>query len=348
MTSNPTAGTSLDPLAPVPPVRDRADPAGETGTGPPERRARTRDIVALLRPGQWPKNVYSMLLVALAAGTWNLPDAGRLLRITAVFVLVSAAVYVGNDLADRRNDRLHPVKRNRPLAAGRVRPGAALGLLAVLLGSAGALLATGPAAHWWPVAAYLAVNVGYSAGLKHVPLVDAFLVSLGFQLRLAAGHLAVGAAPSQWLMIAVLAVCLMLILGKRRHELVATGPAGRPALRGYTVHLTEQMINVCGVVTVVSMLVYLQNDAPLGAGSGPVVLIAAPLLLFGLFRYLQVLVVERGGADPVRILLRDPALLICTAALGVTFLVAALTAPPFDSTTLPAPYPHLTTAWNLP
>ncbi|SFD31708.1 UbiA prenyltransferase family protein [Streptomyces aidingensis] len=335
MTPKPFPGGALSP-PPAPPLTLPEDPAG-----PPARsRARIQDMVALLRPQQWAKNVYSMALVALATRAWTPWALGQLLWMTAVFVFASAAVYVGNDLADRKSDRLHPVKRNRPLASGRVGVVTAAGLLAGCLAAVAALLATSPPAQWLPVAAYLLLNLAYSAGLKHVPLLDAFLVSIGFQLRLVAGHVAVDRPVSQWLMTAVLAVCLVLILGKRRHELVTNGPAGRRALRGYTAHLIDQMLVLCMAVTMVSTLVYLSQDAPLGDYTSQAVLFATPFLLFGLFRYLQVLVVERGGADPVRVLLRDRPLIICIALFALTFLLVALLA---GNQSLPA-----TTAWNQP
>ncbi|WP_165985680.1 UbiA prenyltransferase family protein [Streptomyces sp. YIM 98790] len=319
MTSKPIVGNSPGPPAPPLPAPGRSGPR-------PRSRPRLPDLFALLRPGQWAKNVYSMALVALATQAWTLPEAGRLVWMTAVFVLASAAVYIANDLADRESDRRHPVKRNRPIASGRVGVGAATALLVTCLAALAALVALCPLTQWWPVVAYLALNLAYSTGLKHVPLVDAFIVSIGFQLRLVAGHLAVETSASQWLMTAVLAVCLVLILGKRRHELVVNGPAGRPALRGYTVQLIDQMIVICMVVTMVATLLYLTRDAPLGGFSEQALLIYAPFMLFGLFRYLQVLVVERGGADPVRVLLRDRPLLLCMAAFALTHLLVTLLA----------------------
>ncbi|WP_405009196.1 UbiA prenyltransferase family protein [Kitasatospora sp. NBC_01539] len=326
MIPNPLVSESTSPPAPsplpVPPPARSELPPPPSGPDTSSRRPHPRDVIALLRPGQWAKNVYSMALVGATASVWTVHAAWQLLWITVVFVIASGAVYIGNDVADRDNDRRHPVKRNRPLASGRVGMPTAIALLAVCLGVLTALLATSPPTRWWPVVAYLGLNIGYSAGLKHVPLVDAFIVAIGFQLRLVAGYLAVGEDPSQWLLTAVLAVCLVLVLGKRRHELITDGRESRPALRGYTAQLIDQMLVICMVVTILSTLLYLWRDAPLGQFSTHAVLISAPFTLFGLFRYLQVLVVERGGADPVRILLRDRTLLICMAAFALAFLTA--------------------------
>jgi 4-hydroxybenzoate polyprenyltransferase len=267
-----------------------------------------------------------MAVVALTTSIWTPGLPARLGLATLVFTVASCVVYVGNDVADRRLDRLHPVKRHRPVAAGRIGVSTALGMLAVLLAALVVLVATVMPALWWPVSAYLAINVAYNGGLRHVPLVDAFVVAIGFQVRLVGGYLAVDNRPSQWLMTAVLAVCLVLVLGKRRHELVIDGPEARPVLRRYTVHLIDQMMIICMVVAIVTSLLFLWLDAPLGSFAVQAAPICAPFVLFGLFRYLQVLVVERGGADPVRVLLRDRALLACLGGFAFIYVVALLAA----------------------
>ncbi len=321
MTTNPLVAGS----APAPPAQQpRLKPPV---TEPPvPRPSLLRDIITLLRPGQWPKNMYSTAVVALTTSSWTAGMTRQLLWVTLVFVVASCAVYLVNDIADRELDRAHPVKRHRPLASNRISVPAAIGMLAVCLAALVALVAGTSPTVWWPVAAYLAVNAAYSGGLKHVPLVDAFVVASGFQLRLIAGYVAAGAHSSQWLMTAVLAVCLVLVLGKRRHELVADGPVARPALRGYTTHLIDQMIVICMVVAVVASLLFLWLDAPVGGFAAQAAPISAAFALFGLFRYLQVLVVEHGGADPVRVVLRDRPLLICIAGFALTYLVALLVA----------------------
>jgi len=311
-----------NPLTTGPPAATAELP----GSGPlPRVAGYLRDLVTLLRPAHWAKNVYSIGLVALTALPRTATAALHLLAVAGLLVIASSIVYLGNDIADRRLDAAHPVKRHRPLASGRVGLPAALWLLAGLTALLTLLLGlTGPAA--WAVGAYLALNVAYSGGLKHVPLVDAFVIALGFQLRLVAGYLAVGVSPSQWLMTSVFTVCLVLVLGKRRHELTSGVAHTRPALRGYTTALVDQMLVVCSTVTIVTVVLYLYRDAPIGAFSAQAVLVSTPFLLFGLFRYLQVLLVERGGADPVRVLLHDRALLLCIAGFSLSLLLALIVA----------------------
>nr|MDT0523793.1 prenyltransferase [Streptomyces sp. DSM 41633] len=159
--------------------------------------------------------------------------------------------------------------------------------------------------------------------LKHVPLVDAFIVASGFVLRLVQGALLVGGRVSEWLALCVFALCLMLALGKRRHEMTAAGRAHRPALRGYTLAFLDHLVVLVAVLTAVSYVLYLRDDAALAAGASFVTLLSAPCAVFGLARYLQLLLVEEGGANPVHVLFRDRATLV-NAALWAALVSVAL------------------------
>ncbi|AYG80528.1 Decaprenyl-phosphate phosphoribosyltransferase [Streptomyces hundungensis] len=270
-----------------------------------------RDLTSLVRPGQWSKNLVVVPLGLLGAER----PAGRLLggAVAAViaFTLASALVYLVNDISDRDRDRSHPQKRNRPIAAGRVKVAAAVAfaaVLVVLLAAAVtgcALLGVAPAGAWWPVLAYLALNVAYSRGLKHVPLLDVFIVALGFVLRLVQGALAASSPVPDWLALCVFSLCLMLILGKRRHEMSVGGVLHRPALRGYTVAFLDQLLVFAAVLTAIAYVLQVQNSAVFGAHGTAVAMLTAPFALFGLARYLQLLVVDSGGGNPSRALFKD-------------------------------------------
>jgi 4-hydroxybenzoate polyprenyltransferase len=269
-----------------------------------------RDLVRLVRPGQWPKNLLVVSVPLLDLEVWRLATLGRLVWAVAAFTIASTLVYVLNDFVDRRWDAANPARRHRPIAAGRVSTRAVIMLATGQLALLVAVLSLQPW-HWsWPIAAYLLLNAGYSLGLKHAPLLDVFLVSAGFGLRLLQGYLAIGAALSGWLLTCVFSLCLLLSVGKRRQELVATGGAYRPALRGYTVALTEQLMLLSAVLAAGSYLLYLRTEAPLGSYGLAAAVSSVPLALFGLFRYLQLVLVRGAGANPVRVLLRDPPLVV--------------------------------------
>jgi decaprenyl-phosphate phosphoribosyltransferase len=299
---------------PAGPASARAGPLREAGrTG--------RDLLALLRPVQWSKNVLVVPLALLSAPRWTPAMLQRLCWAIVVFSIAASLVYVVNDIGDRHRDRAHPEKLCRPIAAGRVGVRLAYGYVVVLAAVlAGAVLA-GPRLALWPVGLYLVLNVAYSTGVRSIPLVDVFVVASGFVLRvvqgyLAIGYLAIGGPVSPWLLICILSVCLLFCLGKRRHELIVAGTKQRPSLRGYTVAFADQLIVLSAGLTVTAYLLFLNQ----GVASGNAMLVTFPCALFALFRYLQVLVVDSGGGDPARALLHDRALMV-TAALWVALLV---------------------------
>jgi decaprenyl-phosphate phosphoribosyltransferase len=268
------------------------------------------DLFRLTRPGQWAKNVLVVSVPLLDLETWSLTSLWRLSWAIAAFTLASTIVYVANDVADRTADSTNPAKRDRPIAAGRVSSRLAILLAGALLVTLLAVLSLQPWTLAWPIGAYLLLNAGYSIGLKHVPLVDIFLVAAGFGLRLVQGYVAIGTEVSGWLFTCVFCLCLLLTIGKRHQELVATGATHRPALRGYTAPLTQQLMGLTAVLTAGAYLLYLRTEAPLGRFGPVAALLLAPLALFGLFRYLQLVLVRGAGEDPVRTLLRDPALVV--------------------------------------
>ena len=252
-----------------------------------------------------------MLLPLLDPALLRWGNAGRAGLAVLAFILASAAVYVTNDIADRARDRAHLTKRHRPIASGRVSPWTA-GVLAALLVAGLAAVIGAAVTQWWPLLAYLVVNVAYSLVLKHVPLVDLFVVASGFVLRLVQGYVVIDAPSSGWLTLCVLAVCLLLILGKRRHELRAGGVAHRPALAGYNEHLVDQLLVLTAAITLITYQLYVSTFSATA-------LLTVPFALFALFRYLQVVLVNAGGGSPVRVLLRDRVMLVNAALWLIVF-----------------------------
>lgn len=295
------------------------------------RPSRIRDLLLLLRPGQWVKNLLVVSVPLLDLRAWSTATVGRVVVAVLAFTVASGLVYIVNDIADRHRDAAHPSKRLRPIASGRVTVRAAT-LLAVGQAAllAGIIVARGWAVSW-PILAYLVLSFAYSAKIKHLPILDVFAVASGFVLRLVQGYLAVGQQVSGWLATSVFALCLLLTIGKRRHELTVSGVGHRPALRGYTIALTEQLMLLSAVLTVGAYLLFLRTEAPLGAYATAAAILSTPFALFGVFRYLQLVMTQGGGGRPVRTLLRDPAMLANSALwalLSAGFLLAAYVAVP--------------------
>jgi 4-hydroxybenzoate polyprenyltransferase len=304
--------------------------AGTPVTGAPARiSSLVRGLVILTRPRHAVKSILLVPVVLVGPRDWTLITAGRVGYACVVFMLAAACVYVGNDIADRHRDLHHPVKRGRPIASGQVPVAVGCLWCAVLAALAGtAACAARDPAQYWPVAAYLALNIAYSRGLKHIPLVDVYVVATGFVLRVVLGYLVAGDPLPGWLLVAVFATSLALLVGKRRSELLESGAAHRPALRGYSVELTGQFIQVTFALGVIASLIYLGTEAPLGDYAQVAMLISVPFALFGQFRYLKMLFIEGQGGDPVRELLGDRVLVgtgvAWATAFGVTLVCASL------------------------
>jgi 4-hydroxybenzoate polyprenyltransferase len=216
-----------------------------------------------LRPDQWTKNI--IVFAALVFGKQLLDPLAVFYSCMAfaVFCAASSSVYVVNDVMDRELDRLHPEKRNRPIAAGLISvPSASIG--AALLGSAALAGAAwvGPGLLFF-TGCYLILNLFYSGFLKHVVLLDVIVIALGFVLRAVAGAAAIGVEISAWLVVCTFMVMLFLALGKRRAEVAAYEDAGaqRPASRSYTVELLDQLMTVVVAATIVSYCLYTLDPA---------------------------------------------------------------------------------------
>lgn len=276
----------------------------------------------LLRPHQWLKNSF-VLVGMLFAHAWDEPGmVFKALAATGAFCLLSSAVYVFNDLMDREQDRLHPQKRHRPLASGALSVPAALLLLAACLVFALDIVFRVIGHAEWVFIAYLCVNIAYTLWLKHVVILDVFLISAGFMLRLLAGTLALGIVPSQWLLLCGLMLTLFLGFTKRRAELNAMhtdegARAHRRVLEHYSPHLLDQMIGITAACTVLSYSLYSVSDDTVGR-HGDLLWITVPFVMYGMFRYLYLLHRRGGGGDAAEALLSDHHLI---AAVGGWLLV---------------------------
>lgn len=289
-------------------------------------------LIKLLRPHQWLKNGF--VLVGLLFGhAWNDPvKLAQAAAAFAAFCLLASAVYVMNDLIDREQDRQHPRKKFRPLAAGTISVQAALGLgmLCLLGGSFIALRWSGSAP--WLFFIYLTMNVAYCLGLKHVVILDVFIIAAGFMLRILAGTLGLDIAPSHWLLLCGLMVTLFLGFAKRRAELnaLASDNAGhRRVLEHYTVPMLDQFIAIAASGTVISYAIYTVSAETVAMHGTRGLIATVPLVLYGVLRYLWRLHRQGGGGDPALELLTDPHLIV--AALGWLAVVLVL----FTSTTIP-------------
>ena len=274
------------------------------------------DLLKLMRPRQWVKSGF-VLIGVLFAHAWH--DAGTVrsvLLAAAAFSLVASGVYVFNDLMDRAQDAAHPRKRERALAAGRVSTGAAVVLLIMLLAAGFVLGYLSSPVVLYILLAYVVINLGYSLGLKHVVLLDVFLIAGGFMLRLLAGTLGVGIAPSQWLLLCGLMLSLFLGFAKRRAELYAAagGTAGaRKVLENYQPVLLDKLIVVTASGAIITYSLYTTSEKTVQTHRTEALIYTVPFVMYGVFRYIYLLHNQRAGTDPAQEIFRDPHILLSIA-----------------------------------
>lgn len=287
---------------------------------------RPAQIFRLMRPHQWLKNGFVFVGLLFGHG-WTDPRlVAQAVCLFAGFCLASSAVYVVNDIADREADRRHPAKRDRPIARGAVslRSGFALSVAFALVGLGLAAAVSPPALAI--VAAYIAINLAYSGGLKHVAILDVFIIAAGFMLRILAGTLGLGIEPSQWLLLCGLMVTLFLGFSKRRTELGAAegDHSARRSLDDYSESLLDRMIMVTVAASIICYALYTVDDHTIALHGTDKLVFSLPFVAYGLFRYLYVLYRRGGGADPAWELVRDPHLLLATAGwLATTWYLIA-------------------------
>ncbi|MEZ5116860.1 MAG: decaprenyl-phosphate phosphoribosyltransferase [Candidatus Nanopelagicales bacterium] len=296
-----------------------------TSQAVPTRAGRVGALVAALRPRQWLKNVL-VLAAPLGAGSLFEPDVlVPTLWAVVAFCLASSGTYLVNDVADVEADRAHPVKRHRPVAAGLLPVGPAIGAAVLLLASAVLLgLAVRPALGA-TVAAYVTATLAYSLWLKHEPVLELALLALGFLLRAVAGGAATGIPLSQWFLIVAGFGSLFMAAGKRYSELASLAEgetAARRALDGYTTSYLRFVWGVAAGVTIMSYCLWAFEVAQVPSSLPWAVWSVLPFVL-GVLRY--AVDVDRGAAEaPEDAVLRDPVLLGLGLAWAVLFGLGAL------------------------
>jgi 4-hydroxybenzoate polyprenyltransferase len=273
----------------------------------------------LWRPKHWAKNAFVFMPVPFALAAGAQLDATRFVLGLLGFCLTNSAVYAFNDVLDAGHDRNHPEKRQRPVAAGRIAPAAALTSSVILFLVALALTwTTGSRPALALQGVYVIFNVVYSLGGKNVPLLDVFILSSGFVIRVLLGCALIDVTPSSWLLMCSSALALFLSLAKRRGDLArGLGSEQRPALRGYNVEFLNQAIAISAAMTLIAYALYCMEAEVLIPGRE---FASLPFVLFGVLDYLRVAYLSNSGGSPVDVILSSPALLIS----GVGWALATL------------------------
>lgn len=279
-----------------------------------------RPLLVSLRPLQWAKNLFVLAPLVFGHLLGDPAAVGRALVALAAFCCAASTIYLINDLRDREEDRKHPLKRLRPLAAGTLGAPAAV-VAAVVLGATALALGLWLGGDFLAIlGVYLVLNFLYTHWLKHMVILDVMIISLGFVLRVLAGAAATDVRVSSWLFLCTIFLALFLAFSKRRHEitLLAGAASGqRRVLDHYSPAFLDQMINVVTASSVVSYALYSVADETVAKYGTQDLVYTIPLVLYGIFRYLYLMYQSPGERNPTEAILRDPPFLINMVLWGI-------------------------------
>lgn len=277
----------------------------------------------LLRPKQYVKNTFLFLPLFFAQRFFET----ELLLLNSLgficFCMVASSIYIFNDYKDIDQDRNHPVKRERPLASGQITPSTALPLLGVLcgLGLLGAFLLN--QMFFLILLGYFVMNLAYSIKLKHIPILDVFIISIGFILRVFAGAKISEVPASMWIILMTFLLALFMALAKRRDDVLLAhqGAQTRKSIDGYNLEFINAAMMLMAPVILVSYISYTISDEVMERFNSHYLYLTVLLVILGILRYLQVTFVENNSSNPTELLLKDRFLQLTLLAWVAAFMV---------------------------
>lgn len=281
-----------------------------------------RALLRSLRPLQWTKNAVVFAALVFSGELFAAGSLARVVVAALVFCCASSAMYLVNDLRDVEEDRVHPEKRHRPIAAGRIPKSQATSAAVVLLGLAVvAAWLVGPS-FLVVILTYVALMIAYSYGLKRLVILDVFAIAAGFVLRAVGGGVAIDVPISPWLYLCTMLLALFIGFGKRRHELASLESEAvrhRANLASYTVPLLDQIIGLIASATIMAYSLY-TFDAP-NLPPTRAMMLTIPFVVYALFRYLYLTQRRDLGGAPEVLLFADRPLLLGIVGWGLTSVV---------------------------
>lgn len=267
-----------------------------------------KHLIKAIRPPQWIKNLFIFLPLIFGQKLLVYPENVRCLIAFFVFSMAASAVYLINDMIDIDKDRVHPTKRNRPIAAGKISiPQAVVYALTLATFALGASFWLAPALGW-VVVTYLVFNLFYSFYLKEEVIIDVFCIGAFFLLRIGAGTVVTGVEWSYWMSFMIVLLALFLGFNKRRQELDHLKDQAehhRKVLKKYSAYFIDQMISVVTASIVVVYMLYTVDARTVGMFQTNHLIYSIPFVYYGIFRYLWLIHKENRDGDPTTILLSD-------------------------------------------
>jgi decaprenyl-phosphate phosphoribosyltransferase len=281
-------------------------------------------IIKLIRVKHWVKNLFLFIPSFFAGHIFQSHELLMVLVGAFAFSLVASGVYIINDYRDREVDRIHPQKKLRPLASGEVKTATAWVLMISLIGAGLFVAASLNIVFFYLLASYFVLNLGYSFGLKHIPILDLFIVSLGFLIRVYSGGVIAGLPITHWLSLMILLLSLFLILAKRRDDLLINGKNKngkviRKSTQKYNLVYINSCITLLSAVMVVAYIMYTVSPEVTERFKSDYLFMTTIFVIAGIMRYLQIVFVEKNSGSPTNIFIKDKFILTTIAAWILSF-----------------------------
>ena len=280
------------------------------------------NIIKLIRVRQWVKNLFVFIPAFFAGLLFDPQSILGLIKGFFCFCLVASSIYVINDYRDIEADRNHPKKKFRPLAAGTVKVSTALIVMVIFL-TAGLILSYSVNLNFFLIILlYLAINIGYSLGLKNVSILDIMVVASGFLLRTVAGGVIISVPLSKWLLIMIFLLALFLALAKRLDDFLISEKDGRISRKGvknYNLNFIYSGITMIAGVIIVSYIMYTISDEVIERMHTEHLYFTVVFVVAGIMRYLQITLVENQSGSPTRVLFTDKFIYITVAGWIISF-----------------------------
>ncbi len=288
-----------------------------------------KNIILLLRPEQWIKNVFVFLPLFFGGYLLNIEDWLSAIYSFIAFSFAASSIYCFNDICDVEADRLHPKKKNRPIASGAIslfrayRITGTMILLSVLVcylcfEGHKFVMVLGV------IVFYYVLNIAYSKYLKHKALIDVFIIAVGFVLRVTIGGIATDIALSKWIIIMTFLLALFLAFAKRRDDVVyfeETGIKVRKNVARYNLAFMNQAITVVATITIIAYIMYCVSPDEVNASKSPFLYLTSIWVLLGILRYMQLSIVDVKSGSPTKVLVKDKFTQLCIIGFIITFII---------------------------
>lgn len=267
-------------------------------------------ILQLLRPQQWLKNLFVFLPLFFDRHLFDVELLVPCILVFIAFCFASSGIYCFNDIQDAGADRKHHEKRNRPIASGAVsaRTGYIVMAVCVILSLALVALIGRNSMLFLVIGAYIILNIAYSLKLKHLAIVDVFIIATGFVLRVLAGGLATDIHITHWIVLMTFLLALFLAFAKRRDDVVmfeSSGVETRKTASQYNLPFLSEAISIVASITMVCYILYTVSPEVVERFNSPYVYLTSLFVLAGIIRYLQITIVDVKNGSPTRVLLHD-------------------------------------------